>query len=189
MVSPVDIYFVSTPYRLDLVWNQITEIVMETRRVQGKSTTVIVIACQRVPHVFANFRDVNSAEQQLQKYLELSRSHQDVPAPTSSHDLAFQEVRAASLVPVAQPVPSEVSAPPPKPGPKTMVGFCLLLSLFLALVASHFWWTQRTVETAERRLSYLHTVGFDGGASLGLNLLAIGTSLLSALCLIFVGIY
>lgn len=189
MVSPVDIYFVSTPYRLDLIWNQIAEIGIETRRVQGKSTTVIVVVSERIPHIFSNFRDVNSAEQQLQKYLELSRSHQELPIPSSSNAVADQEVRAASLMPTAQPVPSEFPEPSPKPAPMKLVGVCLLASLTLTVVLSHLWWSQSTIDTAERRLSRLHIIDFNGEASSGLDFLSIGTSLLSALCLIFVGFH
>lgn len=193
MVSPADIYFVSTPYRVDLAWGQITEISMDTKRIQGgKATTVILVKSHGItqPYIFANFRDVNSAEQQLQKYLELSRAHaQELPAPQSL-DIVHKEVRATSSTPAVQPAPSESATLKPKQKPNKVIGAVLLSLLTLVLVMTTFWWGDLHVESPEMRLSHLQSANWlREGSQPGLYFLALGTSILTALCLIFVGFY
>lgn len=188
MVSPSDIYFVSTPYRVDLLWSQITEISMETKRIQGKPTTVIIVKSNGVsqPHIFSNFRDVNSAEQQLQKYLARSRSAADQPMPANQRANSDEEVRDIfSSAPVVQPVPMEILSP--KPARRSQwIGAALILVLLM-----FYCWPFTSTRSIPRRLSQLQTVDgkHEEASAINLENFATGTAILSAVCLIVVGFH
>lgn len=74
-VSEQELYFFSTSYRVDFSWMEVAQVEVVTKHFQGKPANMLSIRTlsQPAPLLFHSFRDIHSAEQQLQKYWALSR--------------------------------------------------------------------------------------------------------------------